>query len=411
MNSEVNSKKHIAMYIGSLQKGGAERVMANLADYFFEQGYKVTLVTTYLAANEYEVKHAAWKSVPAGAPSAELVADLDENPVWVDPNGGEKGGIQRIFSALLKDEQEKSRIKNFRKRSEKLVKIWKDLRPDMILSFMGKNNIMALSTATKEEIKVVVSVRADPSMEYSSTSMKAAMLTNFGKAAGVVVQSNGAKAKFPAYIRKKCIILPNAIDPSFIRPRYIGEREKKIVMVARLNENKNQAMVMEAFKEATKDKFKDYKLVLYGDGPDRAKQQRLAASLGIDSRVEFAGNVKHVAEHIEKAYIFILASNHEGMPNSLIEAMSLGLACISTDCPCGGPKDLINDGENGLLVPVGDKDAMAQAIRKLLEDKELADRIGTEAAKIQEKCSPEVTNEMWKKYFDKIIGNTDDSKF
>ena len=99
------------------------------------------------------------------------------------------------------------------------------------------------------------------------------------------------------------------------------------------------------------------------------------------------------------------------MPNSLIEAMSLGLACISTDCPCGGPKDLINDGENGLLVPVGDKDAMAPAIRKLLEDKELADRIGTEAAKIQEKCSPEVTNEMWKKYFDKIIGNTDDSKF
>lgn len=399
------------MYIGSLQKGGAERVMANLADYFFEQGYKVTLVTTYLAANEYEVKHAAWKSVPAGAPGAELVADLDENPVWVDPNGGEKGGIQRIFSALLKDEQEKSRIKNFRKRSEKLVKIWKDLRPDMILSFMGKNNIMALSTATKEEIKVVVSVRADPSMEYSSTSMKAAMLTNFGKAAGVVVQSNGAKAKFPAYIRKKCIILPNAIDPSFIRPRYIGEREKKIVMVARLNENKNQAMVMEAFKEATKDKYQDYKLVLYGDGPDRAKQQRLAASLGIDSRVEFAGNVKHVAEHIEKAYIFILASNHEGMPNSLIEAMSLGLACISTDCPCGGPKDLINDGENGLLVPVGDKDAMAQAIRKLLEDKELADRIGTEAAKIQEKCSPEVTNEMWKKYFDKIIGNTDDRNF
>ena len=399
------------MYIGSLQKGGEERVMANLADYFFEQGYKVTLVTTYLASNEYEVKHAAWKSVPAGAPGAVQVADLDENPVWVDPAGGENGGIQRIFSALLKEEQEKSRIKNFRKRSEKLEKIWKELHPDMVLSFMGKNNIMALSTATKEEIKVVVSVRADPSMEYPSASMKAAMLTNFGKAAGVVVQSNGAKAKFPGYIRKKCIILPNAIDPSFIRPRYIGEREKKIVMVARLNENKNQAMVMEAFKEATKEKFQDYKLVLYGDGPDRAKQQRLAVSLGIDSRVEFAGNVKHVAEHIEKAYMFILASNHEGMPNSLIEAMSLGLACISTDCPCGGPKDLIQDGENGLLVPVGDKDAMAQAIYKLLEDKELADRIGKEAAKIQEKCSPEVTNEMWKKYFDKIIGNTDDSNF
>ena len=93
------------MYIGSLQKGGAERVMSNLADYFFEEGYRVTLVTTYLAPNEYEVKHAAWKSVPAGADEAELVADPDENPVWVDLHGGEKGGIDRVFSALLKSEQ------------------------------------------------------------------------------------------------------------------------------------------------------------------------------------------------------------------------------------------------------------------------------------------------------------------
>ena len=93
---------HIAMYIGSLQKGGAERVMVNLADYFFEQGHKVTFVTTYLASVEYEVKHAAWKAVPAGADGAELVCDTDENPAWVDLSGGEKDGIQRVFSALLK---------------------------------------------------------------------------------------------------------------------------------------------------------------------------------------------------------------------------------------------------------------------------------------------------------------------
>lgn len=393
------------MYIGSLQKGGAERVMANLADYFFEQGYRVTLVTTYLASNEYEVKHAAWKSVPAGAPCAIQVADLDENPVWVDPDGGEKGGIRRVFSALLKEEQE-GRIKNLKKRHEKLQRIWRGLHPDLILSFMGKNNVMALSTATKEGIKVVVSVRSDPAKEYAAPALKAAMLANFGKAAGIVVQSNGAKARFPRYIQKKCIILPNAIDPSFIRPRYIGEREKKIVMVARLNENKNQAMVMEAFKEATKDKFQDYKLVFYGDGPARATLRRLAESLGVEKRVEFKGNVTHVAEHIEKAYMFILASNYEGMPNSLIEAMSLGLACISTDCPCGGPRDLLRDGVNGLLVKVGDKNAMAAAMTRLLEDKEFADRIGTEAAKIQQKCSPEVTNTKWKKFFDKIMAGT-----
>ena len=391
------------MYIGSLQKGGAERVMVNLADYFFEQGYKVTLVTTYLAADEYKVKHAAWKVVPAGAKNGELVCDTDENPAWVDPQGGERGGIRRVFSALLKNEQE-GRLKNLKKRSDKLAAIWKGLDPDLILSFIGKNNIMAISTATKEGYKVVVSVRADPHMEYDSLSLKSGMLATFGKAAGVVVQTTGAAAFFPRYIRKKCVILPNSVNPSFIRKRFEGEREKSIVMVGRMDENKNHALVMEAFSEIAKDGYGDYKLKFYGDGPDRLKLQRLSNSLGIEKNVEFAGSVEHVAEHIEKAAMFVLFSSQEGMPNSLIEAMSLGLPCISSDCPCGGPKDLITNGENGLLVPVKDKEALKAAMLQILKDPEFADRLGRNAAGVQKKYSPGAVNKKWEKYFKKIIG-------
>lgn len=399
---DFENKKHIAMYIGSLQKGGAERVMVNLAEYFFEQGYKVTLVTTYLAAEEYEVRHASWVRVPAGADEAVLVADTDENPVWINPVGGEKNGINRVFSALLKSEQ-KGRAYNLAARREKLRSIFRELKPDLVLSFIGKNNIMALSTATREDIKVVVSVRADPDMEYDSFALKSGMLATFGKASGIVVQTTGARGWFPKHLQNKCTILPNSVNPSFIRKRYVGEREKTIVMVGRLDENKNQAMVMEAFKEATKDNFKDFKLQIYGDGPDRIKLQRKAVSLGIEEKVEFKGMVKHVAEHIEKAYMFILASNQEGMPNSLIEAMSLGLACISTDCPCGGPSDLIKDEYNGLLVPVGDTKAMTNAISKLLENKTLTENIGIQASKIQNKYAPETVNKMWKDYLESIL--------
>jgi glycosyltransferase involved in cell wall biosynthesis len=390
------------MYIGSLQKGGAERVMVNLADYFFDQGYKVTLVTTYLADDEYEVRHAAWKRVPAGADRAVLVSNTDENPVWIDPEGGEKDGIGRVFSALLKSEQ-KGRVYNLQERKRKLERIWKELKPDVILSFIGKNNIMALSTATREDIKVVVSVRADPNMEYNTFARKTSVRATFGKAAGIVVQTTGARDWFPAFLQKKCVILPNSLNPSFIRKRYVGIREKKIVMVGRLDANKNQAMVMEAFKEATKDKYSDYKLVIYGDGPDRLKLQNLAISLKIDSKVEFKGMVKHVAEHIEKASIYILASSQEGMPNSLIEAMSLGLACISTNCPCGGPADLIVDGINGLLVPVGDVNAMREAMEKLLGNEVLAESFGKAAMRIQEKYAPDVVNAKWKEYLDDIM--------
>ena len=398
-----NRKFHIALYIGSLQKGGAERVMVNLADYFYEQGHKVTLVTTYIAPVEYEVRHASWKVVPAGAPGGELVCDPDENPVWVDPNGNQKDGIRRVFSALLKSEQE-GRIKNFQKRTRKLNDIWKELKPDIVLSFIGKNNIMALSTATREDIKVVVSVRADPDMEYNTASLKAGMLMEFGKADGIVVQTTGAKDYFPPYIRKKCVILPNSINPAFIRKRYVGNREKSIVMVGRLDENKDQALVMEAFSEAVKEgKLTEYKLKLYGDGPDMLKLQRKAVSMEIEKKVEFEGMVQHVAEHIEKASLFILASRQEGMPNALIEAMSLGLPCVAADCPCGGPRDLISNNENGILVPVGDKKAMKRAMLKVLEDAEFAEKIGNNAALVQEKYNPEAVNKMWEEYLKGIV--------
>ena len=91
------------------------------------------------------------------------------------------------------------------------------------------------------------------------------------------------------------------------------------------------------------------------------------------------------------------------MPNALIEAMSLGLPCISTDCPCGGPKDLIINEENGLLVPVDDKNAMKDAIIKVLSDKAFADKIGQKAALVQEKYDPKVANEKWEKYFERVL--------
>ncbi|MDC7292975.1 glycosyltransferase [Butyrivibrio sp. DSM 10294] len=401
-NPVKKDKPHIAMYIGSLQKGGAERVMVNLADYFFEQGYKVSLVTTYLAPEEYEVKHAAWKVVPAGHDGAVLVADTEEGPAWVDPEGNEPGGIRRYFSALLRSEQE-GRVKNLKKRSDKLTAIWKELKPDLVLSFIGKNNIMALSTATREDIKVVVSVRADPHMEYDTMTLKSGMLATFGKAAGVVVQTEDAKKFFPPHIRKKCTILPNAINPAFLRKRYVGDREGSIVMVGRLDENKNHAMVMEVFAEVVKEGYKNLVFKIYGDGPDRLKLQRKAIALGIDKNVVFVGMVSNVAEHIEKADLFVLASRQEGSPNALIEAMALGLPCISTDCPCGGPRDLIKDGENGILIPVDDKAALKAAMLRILGDKDFAEKIGINATKVQEKYSPEASYRKWEEYFQGIL--------
>ena len=439
MNS-VNEWKgrHIAMYIGSLQKGGAERVMVNLAEYFHEQGYRVTFVTTYLSRVEYEVPDAAWKVLETGQepqeqelcrpdPAQKQKTDVQRvltvagdyatvsfNNRELQAGQAEKpkaccSYIGRVFSAPLLEELTGSRIGNFRTRCKRLRSIWKTLAPDLILSFSGKNNVMAIMTSFGLGIPVVVSVRSNPSREYANRLLRMAMLSTFRHAAGVVLQTDGAMQYFPKVVQKKSVILPNSIHPDFIREPFQGVRDKTVVSVGRLDDNKNQALLIKAFAKISQQQQPSYTLHLYGDGPCRGKLEKLAEDLNVQDKVFLEGIVDKVADRIMQAGIFVLSSDQEGMPNALIEAMSLGIPCIATDCPCGGPKDLIRDARsdsaygNGLLTPVGNVDKMAESLLYLMTDQGRAAQIGMRAARVQKQYSPEAINARWKEYLDSLM--------
>ncbi|WP_051226457.1 glycosyltransferase [Butyrivibrio sp. MC2013] len=416
------------MYIGSLRKGGAERVMVNLAEYFYGRGYKVTLVTSYLDTDEYEVPDAAWKQVRgsfAGDSTCSVSkafsdhdkTDTDIIPVlltegrglaYIDLNGGKKDGIMRVFSAadengLLKGagspDRESAipgRAGAFMTRYNKLRSIWKKLSPDLILSFIGKNNIMAILTSRGLHIPCVVSVRARPAREYAGRAMDMSMKLTFAMTEGVVLQTRGASEYFPANIRKKSVILPNSLNPAFMRQPYKGERQHRICVVGRIDENKNQAMIIRSFAKVH-DRYPDWKLEIYGDGPLKNKLEDLALQLGIKDRVDMKGQVSGVADRIYDAAVFVLSSDTEGLPNSLIEAMSLGLASISTNCPYG-PSEIIENGENGILVGVRDDDAMAEAMDRLLSDGDYRQRLSEHAIKIRERFMPDTINRQWEDY-------------
>ncbi len=413
-----NGKKHIAMYIGSLNKGGAERVMVNLAEYFCIRGYRVTLITTYLADDEYEAPHGNWSLTDKEGLVKTAVLNPEDELKYVylkkeDKETSESAedsvsGIDRVFTALMPEERG-GRIANFRRRIGKLRKTFKELNPDIILSFLGKNNVMAINAAKGLEIPVVVSVRSNPSREYGSKGLNFSMNMLFPKAAGVVVQTTGAKEYFKESIQKKCRILPNSIHPDFISRELVPfeNRTKTIVSVGRLDDNKNQILLIKAFGKIA-DKHSEYRLVIYGDGPSRSKFTDEAKSLGLlDKSIFFMGNVSGVADKIKDSEIFVLSSKQEGMPNALIEAMALGLCCISTDCPCGGPKDLINTKENGILIPMGSEDAMVESLSKALseviEDRELAKKMSEAAVSVREEYSPDKINLMWEEYFEKLM--------
>lgn len=391
--------KHIAMYIGSLVKGGAERVMCNLAEYFYSQGYIVTFVTTYLGQEEYEVPHATWHREPTEGCLELTVLDPNdhEHRVWIDDNAD---GIKRVFTALPLNYRS-GRIANFIKREKILKDTWKQLHPDVILSFLGKNNIMAIKSARGLGIPVVVSVRSNPSREYGTKSLNLSMRHYFKKAAGVVVQTTEAAEYFDSRVRTK--ILPNSIHPDFINRSVVPfeERAKEIVTVGRLDDNKNQILLINAFKELEKD-FPDYRVVIYGDGEKRKEFESKAPE-----SVTFMGRVSDVPDRIAGSEVFVLTSRQEGYPNALIEAMSLGLVCISTDCPCGGPRDLIRSGDNGLLIPMASDEEMVKelsdALRRVLTDRKLAEEMSQNALKVRDEYNPDIINGQWKDYLEGVM--------
>ena len=120
----------------------------------------------------------------------------------------------------------------------------------------------------------------------------------------------------------------------------------------------------------------------------------------MEKQVFFMGQVSNVAEKLCKASVFVLPSKCEGMPNALIEAMTLGTAVISTDCPCGGPADLIQNGENGILIGVDDKKALKEALIKLIDDEEYRDKLASNASRIVERLHPDIVNRQWKEYIE-----------
>lgn len=336
----------IALMIASLTKGGAERVMVNLANCFIEQGHEVLLITQYEKENEYKTD----------------------------------SKVKRIICELTEEELTNNRIINFIKRFTKLRRIWCAYKPDVILSFIGKNNIMTIMTSRLLGIPVAVSVRAEPKEEYPGVLMRLLARNLFIFADKVILQTRQCFEFFPIRVQKKAVILHNPVSEAFFRERYEGERDKTIVSVGRVDANKNHEMLIRAFAGIA-DKFPDYKVIIYGEGELRKELIRLVKEIKLSDRVLLPGSIENVPDAIYKTRVFVLTSNSEGVPNTLIEAMMMGLTVISTDCPCGGPAELISGFKNGILTPVGDIEKLQENLQYVLNNLQESDAMGIAAKK------------------------------
>ena len=277
----------------------------------------------------------------------------------------------------------------------------KKIKPTAILAFGNTEKLMALGSTIGSKIKYIISERQDP-FSYS-VNKKHTMWLRYILADGCIFQTEGAMKYFPKSVQKKSIVIPNFIQMSPQSFVSSCKKENIISFSARFElKQKRQDVMVEAFEKFVK-KFPDYKLIFYGDGLDQKYVEKIVKRKSLTDKVIFAGKTSNVLEKIKESKIFVLTSDYEGIPNVLMEAMALGIPCISTDCSPGGARLLIDNNKNGILTPIANPEKISDALEKMASDSQFADKCALEAMNILEKYSPEKILPVWKKYISDII--------
>lgn len=269
--------------------------------------------------------------------------------------------------------------------------------PDIIVSFLPMPNALAVLCGKKLSIPVVISERADPYQKKSK--LDRIIQTIYNQADGAVFQTNGAKEFYSEKLQKKSVVIPNPVvnTHSEISHDYCNPK-KEIVSVGRFEMIQKRQDILLRAGSIVFDKYPDYRIVFWGDGPDESKAKVLAKELGIDSNVEFAGVTDKVLQEVNKSEIFVLSSDYEGIPNVLIEAMSIGMPCVATDCSPGGAKMLLEDGKAGKLVGCKDYESLANEIIFFIENREKEIEYGKYAKQSINRFSYSKLMSQWEQY-------------
>lgn len=358
--------KRIVFVIEQLAGGGAERVTAALTNELCRlRGHEVHMVVyTRDEAVDYPVDASMrWHVLPK-------------------LGSGRLGGILGRY--------------RFLKRTVRAI------GPDVVFS-LGTPRIAVLLAVAMigSKTPLVLSERNDPRQYPVSRGWRKLRDLSYLLADGVVFQTGEARDCFPPSVRRKAAVICNPITDS-LPERFEGVRQKRIVNFCRLNNQKNLDLLIDAFSDIA-GAYPQHTLTIYGEGPERERLERKIRDLGLKDRVFLPGYSGNIYADIREAAMFVSSSDYEGISNSMLEAIALGVPSICTDCPAGGARETIEHGVNGLLVPVGDREAMAAAMRRVLGDRGLSDSLSQAGEALRRRISVEAITRSWLEFAERIV--------
>jgi len=388
----VTTRKRLAFVIAHLGPGGAQRVAVNAANTLVERGIDLHVILVGENKNVYRLDpritlHAAGADSSAAAVSdaeaietkrsSNLDAQGDKNRTSAGPlalarkllpHGTFRGAISRyvltpaFFAAGLS------------RRTFWLRGKIKSIEADAVLSFLTQTNILTVLATRGLKTHTVISERNDPRLQRHRRRVELLRKFLYRHADIVTANSRGALTALEAFVPKeKLAFLPNPLAlPASIEVARLDA--PTIITVGRLVEQKGLDVLVAAWAKAA-PRLPGWRLAMVGDGPLRGELEAQARTLGVGDSIDWHGHLSDPFPLVRAAKFFVLTSRFEGTPNALLEAMACGLpGVVSNASP--GPCELVGEDESaGLIVPVEDSSATADAIVKLASDEPLRQRL------------------------------------
>ena len=333
----------LLIVLSALGAGGAERVVTALANHWRQRGVDVAIATFEApGAKSFYPLHPGLRIHRLGLPAARLA----------------------LGGAIA---QAKDRI-------DALAALIRAERPAAVISFLTKINVVTL-LAAPADVPVIVSERNNPAQQRFNAFWRAAQALTFPRAYALVAMTQGAVDAYPASQRPNATVIPNpVIIPERMERRSDG---RTLTAVGRLTRQKRFDLLLDAFARIAGD-HPAWRLMIWGEGEERAALEAQRDRQGLAGRVLMPGLTETPGAWLGSADAFVLASDFEGWGNVVAEAMAAGLPVVSTDCDFG-PREMIEDGVSGLLVPHNDAAALARGLSRLLGDAALRARLGAAA--------------------------------
>ncbi|SAK63940.1 glycosyltransferase family 4 protein [Caballeronia ptereochthonis] len=363
----------IFLLVSSMGTGGAERVAATLVNAWVARGDEVTLVPTFSGRSA-------------------MFYPLDERV--------------RVIHLAERVPSRGSGLSRYLARVMALRALIRESRPDVLISFLPNVNVMTLLASRGLRIPVIACEHNNPSVDGRSRLWTILCRVFYPAARIVTVLTEGVVEPFRRMVPgvRTIVVMPNPLPNEVFELALAREERggrKRIVSVGRLTAQKQFDVLIDAFAAVAGERD-DVDLWIWGEGSDRANLEAQIGRLGMGGRIFLPGTTDAMWRELSGARAFAMSSRYEGLPMALMESLALGVPCVASDCP-SGPRELTRDGQDGLLVPVGDREALTQALRRVVDDDSLCREMGRQAScAMRERYGLQAILPMWDRLFVRV---------